>query len=58
MNRLLKKYAGLVETKEIEAGRELPMKFTFAELEYLFNNGYIYDDGSTFIVVETEVSDD
>ena len=54
MNDLLKRYAGLVESGEIKVGQEIPQEFTFDELEYLYNSGYIYDDGSTFIAIETE----
>ena len=54
MDILLKKYAGLVESGEIKMGQEIPQAFTFDELEYLHNNGFIYDDGSTFIAIETD----
>ena len=54
MDILLKKYAGLVESGEIEINKEIPQVFTFDELEYLHNNGFIYDDGSTFIAIETD----
>lgn len=54
MDILLKKYAGLVESGEIKVGQEIPQVFTFDELEYLHNNGFIYDDGSTFIAIETD----
>lgn len=57
MDRLLKKFAGLVETGEVVAGRELPMQFTFSELEYLFNKGFIYNDGTTFIVSVTDLDE-
>ena len=50
MDRLLTKFAAMVNAGEIKEGDELPTRFTFEELEYLFINGYIYDDGSTFIV--------
>lgn len=54
MDTLLKKYAGLVESGEIKMGQEIPQVFTFKELEYLYNNGFIYDDGSTFIALVTD----
>lgn len=54
MDTLLKKYAGLVESGEIRTGKEIPEVFTFKELEYLYNNGFIYNDGSTFIALETD----
>ena len=54
MHDLLKRYAGLVETGEIKVGQEIPQAFTFDELEYLYNGGYIYNDGSTFIAIETD----
>lgn len=48
------RFAAMVDTGEIEEGKELPKRFTFDELEYLYNNGYIYDDGQTFVVIVTE----
>lgn len=54
MNPLVVKFAAMVDTGDIEEGKELPRQFTFDELQYLFVNGFIYDDGSTFIVAATE----
>ena len=54
MDELLKKYAGMCDAGTIRPGEELPKKFTFNELEYLWANGYIYEDRNTFIVMVTD----
>ena len=54
MDRLVTKFAAMVNAGDIKDGDELPRQFTFEELEYLFVNGYIYDDGTTFIVAATD----
>lgn len=54
MHPLVARFAALVEAGEIETGKEIPEKFTFSELEYLYNNGFIYDDGRTFIAIVTD----
>ena len=54
MDELLKKYAGLCDSGQIKICNELPKKFTYDELEYLWCNGYIIEDGNTFIAVVTD----
>lgn len=54
MNPLVAKFAAMVDSGEIKEYEELPMVFTFDELEYLYTHGFIYDDGTTFIAITTD----
>lgn len=54
MDELLKRYAGMCDAGEIKMGKELPRQFTYRELEYLFNQGYIIVDGNTFLAMITD----
>ena len=54
MDELLKRYAGMCDAGDIKAGNELPRQFTYRELEYLFNQGYIIADGNTFMAMITD----
>lgn len=54
MDALLEKYAGMCDNGDITEGCELPKRFTFRELEYLWINGYIIDDGRTFLAMVTD----
>lgn len=50
MHRLLARFAELVSEGTIEDLKPIPNKtFTFEELEYLYNEGYIYEDKDVFI---------
>lgn len=49
MHRLLSRFAEMVSEGEIEDLKPIPNKvFTFEELEYLYNEGFIYVDNNTF----------
>lgn len=53
MHTLLQKYAGYCSSGEIKEMQPLPNKlFTFDELQYLFNNGYITEIDNQFIAIE------
>ena len=47
MHRLLSRFAEMVAEGSVKKDEPLPNKsFTEEELEYLYNNGYIYVDAS------------
>lgn len=41
MHELLKKFYGYMTSGDVEYFKPLPIVFTFKELEYLYNEGYI-----------------
>ena len=50
MHRLLARFAELVSEGAITDLKPIPNKtFTFEELEYLYNEGRIYEDNDVFI---------
>lgn len=50
MNRLMVKFADACADGTIEDMRPIPNRmFSFEELEYLYNQGCIYEDGNRFI---------
>ena len=49
MHPLLTKFANLVSEGTIKDYQPIPnLTFTYEELEYLCNNGYIYESGNKF----------
>lgn len=49
VHRLLSRFAELVSEGTIEDLKPIPNKtFTFEELEYLYNEGYIYENNDVF----------
>ena len=57
MDSLLRRYAGYCSNGEVKEMQPLPLLFTFEELEYLYNHGYITELGNKFIAVVTDVTD-
>lgn len=58
MHPLLEKFVRMIDTGEIQDFKPIPnLTFTFEELEYLYNNCYIYESQNKFIAMIPDVLD-
>lgn len=58
MNPLLERFVELSEKGEVRDFEPIPNNvFTFEELEFLFNHGYIYESDNRFIAATSNVLD-
>ena len=53
MHELLKRFHGYMTSGDVEYLKPIPKYFTFKELEYLYNEGYITVIGNEFVSVCT-----
>ena len=51
MNPMMDKFQAYVHSGDIQNMKPIPMVFTFAELEYLYNAGMIIESDDKFLAV-------